>query len=112
MSDLTLKQYQQQAKTTYAIEETHSQRSIAYTSLGLAGEAGEIANKVKKILRGDYAADDIRDDLSKELGDVLWYVAMVAEAFDLSLEDIADANLQKLASRQERGVIQGSGDDR
>jgi NTP pyrophosphatase (non-canonical NTP hydrolase) len=112
MSKLTLDDYQQQASTTCTINDPGSQRSLAYTALGLSGEAGEVANKVKKILRGDYEADAIQDDIAAELGDVLWYVAMVAREFDLSLNDIAAANLEKLASRKERGVLKGSGDER
>ena len=78
----------------------------------LVGEAGEVANKAKKILRGDYQAKDIQEQIAGELGDVLWYLAMVAYEFDLSLEDIAQANLDKLASRKQRGVLKGSGDTR
>lgn len=112
MSKLTMSDYQKRALSTYSIEEQGTQRGIAYTALGLSGEAGEITNKVKKILRGDYDTDAIRDDIAAELGDVLWYVAMVAHEFDLSLADIAEANLEKLASRKARGVIKGSGDNR
>ena len=112
MSKLTMDAYQEQASTTYTIDDPGSPRSLAYTALGLSGEAGEVANKVKKILRGDYEADAIRDDLASELGDVLWYLAMVAREFDLSLDEIATANLDKLASRKDRGVIKGSGDKR
>jgi len=109
---LTIKEYQERAETTYLREEYMTETGISYTALGLVGEAGEVANKVKKILRGDYEAEAIRDDLSKELGDVLWYVAMVAREFNLDLEEIAEANLEKLASRKERGVLKGSGDER
>jgi NTP pyrophosphatase (non-canonical NTP hydrolase) len=112
MSQLTLKDYQAQARTTYTREEQGTNEGIAYTTMGLVGEAGEIANKAKKILRGDYSAEDIKDDIAAELGDVLWYVSMVAYEFGISLEDIGEANLEKLASRQQRGVIRGSGDNR
>jgi len=112
MSQITLDEYQKRALTTYSREDQGSQIGIAYTSLGLVGEAGEIANKTKKILRGDYNAESIRDDLAAELGDVLWYLAVVAHEFGLSLNDIGQANLTKLASRKARGVIQGSGDHR
>lgn len=112
MSQITLDEYQKRALTTYNREDQGSQIGIAYTSLGLVGEAGEIANKTKKILRGDYDTESIRDDLAAELGDVLWYLAVVAHEFGLSLNDIGQANLTKLASRKARGVIQGSGDNR
>lgn len=112
MSKLTLDEYQVRARTTYSREECGTTEGIAYTTMGLVGEAGEIANKNKKILRGDYQAEDIREDIAAELGDVLWYISMVAYEFGLSLEEIGQANLEKLASRKERGVIKGSGDYR
>lgn len=112
MGQLSFTEYQTRARTTYTREEQGTTEGIAYTTMGLVGEAGEIANKAKKILRGDYTAADIKDDIAAELGDVLWYVAMVAYEFDIDLEDIGAGNLEKLASRKERGVIRGSGDNR
>jgi NTP pyrophosphatase (non-canonical NTP hydrolase) len=80
----------------------------------LCGEAGEVADKVKKVLRDREGRfdDAVRDDLRLELGDVLWYVAQLATELELDLEDIAAANLEKLASRAARNVIGGSGDRR
>lgn len=112
MDEITMSAYQAGARRTYTREELMTREGIAYTALGLAGEAGELANKIKKILRGDYEADYIREDIAAELGDVLWYAAMLAAEFDLSLEDVARANLEKLAARQARGTIKGSGDER
>lgn len=88
--------------------------NFVYPTLGLAGETGEVAEKVKKILRDkDGVADEAtKDSLKKELGDVLWYLAQLATEFGLSLDDIADANLKKLSSRMERGKIGGDGDER
>ena len=88
--------------------------NIVYPTLGLAGEAGEVAEKVKKLLRDDggVLSDERRAALAAELGDVLWYVAQVATEAGLELEEIAQANLDKLLSRQERGVLSGSGDSR
>jgi len=85
-----------------------------YPTLGLCGEAGEVADKVKKVLRDREGHFDtaVRDDLLLELGDVLWYVAQLATELDLSLEAIAEANLAKLSSRAARNVISGSGDRR
>jgi NTP pyrophosphatase (non-canonical NTP hydrolase) len=80
----------------------------------LANEAGEVAGKIKKIFRdkdGVISASD-RDALSRELGDVLWYLAQVASELDLSLDEIAEHNITKLADRQSRDRIQGDGDDR
>ncbi|MFA7286515.1 MAG: nucleoside triphosphate pyrophosphohydrolase family protein [Patescibacteria group bacterium] len=88
--------------------------NVIYPVLGLASEAGEVAGIVKKVLRDDGGvfSDDRKKKLEAELGDVLWYVARVAAEMDLSLDAVAKQNIQKLASRQERGVLQGSGDNR
>jgi NTP pyrophosphatase (non-canonical NTP hydrolase) len=88
--------------------------NLVYPTLGLAGEAGEVAEKVKKLLRDDggVLGDERRAALAAELGDVLWYVAQVATEAGLDLEQVAAANLAKLLSRQERGVLSGSGDER
>lgn len=87
---------------------------LLYCSLGLAGEAGEVANDVKKVLRDDdfEVTPERREKIAKELGDVLWYAARVAAELDLDLNHIAELNLARLASRAERGVIAGSGSDR
>ena len=85
-----------------------------YPTLGLCGEAGEVADKVKKVLRDRQGSFDaaVIDDLRLELGDVLWYVAQLASELGLDLGEIAEANLAKLASRAARNVIGGSGDRR
>jgi NTP pyrophosphatase (non-canonical NTP hydrolase) len=87
---------------------------LAYPALGLAGEAGEVAEHAKKAIRDDggVVAEERREKLAKELGDVLWYVAQIASELGLDLDEIARANLEKLISRQQRGVLSGSGDDR
>lgn len=88
--------------------------ALSYSALGLAGEGGEIANKVKKVLRDDAGllTAEKADEIEKELGDVLWYIARVATEIGSDLNEIANGNLAKLRSRKERGVIQGSGDNR
>jgi NTP pyrophosphatase (non-canonical NTP hydrolase) len=87
---------------------------LAYPALGLSGEAGEIAEHAKKAIRDDAGqiTDERRSAMAKELGDVLWYVAQLASELGLNLNEIAEGNLQKLFSRQARGVLSGSGDDR
>lgn len=87
---------------------------LAYPALGLAGEAGEIAEHAKKAIRDDggSVSDQRKSAMSKELGDVLWYVAQIATELGLDLDAIAQQNLDKLLSRQQRGVLSGSGDDR
>ena len=87
---------------------------ILYPALGLAGEAGEVANKVKKIYRDDggQVTDDRRAQIAKELGGVLWYVATVCTDLNLNMGDVARENVAILASRQERGTLHGDGDER
>jgi NTP pyrophosphatase (non-canonical NTP hydrolase) len=87
---------------------------LAYPALGLCGEAGEVAEHAKKAIRDDQGqiSDERRAAMAAELGDVLWYVAQLASELELELEQIAQANLAKLRSRQQRGVLSGSGDNR
>lgn len=110
---MDLNAYQTAALTTAATRDKPLE--LFHLVLGLVGEAGEVAEKVKKWVR-DQDADPARLDraaLKKELGDVLWYAAVLADHLDLTLEDVARHNLDKLADRQARGVlINGSGDER
>lgn len=85
---------------------------ISYLALGLSGEAAEVANKVKKVIRGDYPASEISELLAKELGDVLWYVSELCTELGVSISDVAQGNINKLSDRQKRGAIKGDGDDR
>jgi NTP pyrophosphatase (non-canonical NTP hydrolase) len=87
---------------------------LSYPALGLAGEAGEVAEHAKKAIRDDagIVTDERRAAMAKELGDVLWYVAQLASEVGLELDQIARENLEKLFSRQRRGVLSGSGDER
>ena len=85
-----------------------------YPTLGLCGEAGEVADKVKKVLRDQNGcfSDAVKQSLLLELGDVLWYLAQLASELGFELDQVAEANLEKLASRAARNVISGSGDHR
>jgi len=87
---------------------------VIYPALGLTNEAGEVAGKIKKIFRdkGGAIGDADREVLKAELGDVLWYLAQVCTELDVSLEEVAQHNLDKLMSRQARGMIGGDGDTR
>jgi NTP pyrophosphatase (non-canonical NTP hydrolase) len=107
-----LNEYQEAALNTAVYPNQGA--NFAYPALGLAGEAGEVADKLKKVIRdnGGVLTDPVRDAVAKELGDVLWYVSVLAQEMDYSLEEIAQTNLDKLASRQQRGVLSGSGDNR
>ena len=88
--------------------------SVVYTALGLAGEAGEVANVVKKILRDDngIVTEEKQEKLKAEIGDVCWYLARLADELGLELEDILDANVFKLMDRKNRNQFRGSGDNR
>lgn len=79
-------------------------------TLGLVGEAGEVAEKLKKSFRDNAVLD--KEDMMKELGDVLFYVAALANLYGGTLQEVAELNVSKLESRQKRGVLQGSGDNR
>ena len=109
VSDLDM--YQQVAKTTAIYPR---EQAIIYTTLGLTGEAGEVANKVKKIIRDDgYKNNEsMVQEISAEIGDCLWYISVLADDIGCKLSDIANANLIKLANRKEKGTIHGSGDKR
>ena len=106
ISDLDM--YQKVAKSTAIYPR---EQAIIYPSLGLTGEAGEVANKVKKIIRDGTNQNTIQE-ISNEIGDVLWYVALLADDIGVKLSDIANDNLIKLANRKKNGTIHGSGDDR
>ena len=103
--------YQTEARKTaiYPREE-----SITYPALGLAGEVGEVCERIKKAIRGDFKIfdDEPYKAIEKELGDVLWYLAALASELHLSLGDIAQMNINKLKDREKRNVLQGDGDER
>lgn len=101
--------YQKEARKTAIY---HEKGGHSYPYLGLAGEVGEVCEKRKKFMRDSSDLSEFKDALTKELGDVLWYVANIAADMEISLEEIAKRNLSKLADRQKRNTLQGSGDDR
>lgn len=110
---MTLDQYQDLARVTNCYDE----KTMLYALvLGVTSEAGEIADKLKKHLRGDNPTREseisLKHALKAEIGDVLWYVSELARLLGFSLSDVAQANLDKLASRQTRDMIKGNGDDR
>ena len=88
--------------------------NFVYPVLGLCGESGEVADKLKKVIRDDdgVLTDTVRNAVANELGDCMWYIAVLAAELDYQLSEIMAMNLSKLASRQRRGVISGSGDAR
>lgn len=113
---MDLDKYQKRAAKYDLFETTVDLKSPGFLEkiLGLAGEAGEAADKVKKILRdkGGYASGEDRAALVKELGDVLWYVANVARYLNVDLSEIAKGNIDKLESRRKRNKLHGEGDER
>ena len=103
---LDMDKYQQQAATTAIYDKKHA---IIYPALGLAAEAGEVANKVKKIMR-DGKLD--RDAIADEIGDCLWYIAALCRDLNVDMETVAYNNLEKLHGRKKRGTLRGNGDKR
>ena len=109
VSDLDM--YQKVALTTAIYPR---EQAIIYPTLGLTGEAGEVANKVKKIIRdgSDSKDEKLVSEIKAEIGDCLWYIAVLANDFNIKLSDIASTNLEKLANRKANNTIHGSGDTR
>jgi len=109
---MEMNEYQDKALTTAEFPVVG--KPFIYPVLGLVGEAGEVAEKLKKVMRNDNGElnDDKRKDIAKELGDVMWYLAILAKELDLELNDIAEMNIAKLRDRKERGVIKSEGDNR
>lgn len=106
---MDFKTYQKKSKTTaiYTFP-------IIYPALGLAGESGEVCERLKKVIRdgGSYNNPKFLADIKKELGDVLWYISNLAKDLGLDLDEIANENLDKLFSRKKREKLQGNGDNR
>ena len=109
---MDLNQYQDKSRATARYPNVGN--NPIYPTLGLSGEAGEVADKVKKVLRdknGVFDCDE-KEQIKMELGDVLWYIAQLSTELGLELNDVAESNLEKLSSRAIRGKLSGSGDCR
>ena len=112
LSSITAAEYQSRACETAIFPK---RQAMEYLTLGLTGEAGEITNKVKKFIRDGATKDEYlakRIEIGYEIGDVLWYCAVLAEELEMNLGHIMEKNLEKLADRHKRGKISGSGDNR
>tara|TARA_R100000278_G_scaffold23362_1_gene21762 strand:- start:882 stop:1265 length:384 start_codon:yes stop_codon:yes gene_type:complete len=112
LSSITASMYQEKACETAIFPK---KQAMEYLTLGLTGESGEIANKVKKFIRDGATKDEYlakRIEIGYEIGDVLWYCAVLAEELEMNLGHIMEKNLEKLADRHKRGKISGSGDHR
>ena len=101
--------YQEAARKTSFCPPEHK---ITYPAMGLTGEAGELANKVKKLMRGDTNRDELIDGIKAEMGDILWYLSALADDIGVNLSDVASDNIAKLASRHARDTLRGAGDFR
>lgn len=109
---MKLNEYQEHARSTALYLQNDAAKFYPY--FGLAGETGEVMEKVKKIIRdknGNFSDED-KLALKKELGDVMWYIANIAKDLNMTLEDVAKTNIEKLQSRKEKGTLRGSGDNR
>lgn len=109
---MTFDEYQKLSRKTAIYPNKDS--NFIYPVLGLTGEAGEVAEKVKKIIRdhNGVANDGHKEEIKKELGDVLWYVAQISTELGFSMKDVAVGNIEKLYSRMERDQLKGNGDNR
>ncbi len=110
---MTFEEYQNFTKET-AIYPKENGLNLIYTTLGLASEAGEVTDKMKKVIRdkGGIIDAGMKKELAKEIGDALWYVSQLSAELGLTLDDVASANIEKLKSRQQRGKLNGDGDNR
>lgn len=109
---MNFSEYQKKSRETALYP--NKDNNFIYPTLGLNGESGEVAEKIKKVLRdkGGVIDEQTRQELAKELGDVLWYLANLATELKLDLNEIAEKNIEKLFSRKDRGVLSGDGDNR
>ena len=114
---MEIKEYQEQTHKTAIFPPLmlgDYELKFMYPALGLSGEVGEVNENIKKIIRDDggYVTKERQDQLVKELGDVMWYISELCTALNIPLDYVCRTNLEKLKDRQNRGVLQGSGDNR
>lgn len=109
---MNFKEYQKLSRKTAIYP--NKDNNFVYATLGLVGEAGEVAEKIKKIFRDNNGIldEERKQVLKKELGDVLWYLAQLSTELGLSFDDVACYNIEKLSSRKERNTLHGDGDNR
>jgi len=109
---MNFNEYQKQSRKTAVYP--NAGNNMVYPILGLAGESGEVAEKMKKVLRDEDGkiSETKKEEITKELGDVMWYLSQIATELGVELEEVAAKNLEKLFSRLERGKLSGSGDNR
>ncbi len=109
---MEFKEYQEKSRKTAIYPKIGE--NYVYPALGLGDESGEVLGKIKKIFRDKNGIldDETREEIKKELGDVLWYLTQLSTELEISLDDVAQANIEKLYSRLERGTLQGNGDNR
>lgn len=109
---MTFEEYQIEARKTAVYP--NQDNNFIYPTLGLCGEAGEVAEKIKKVVRDNagIVTEEKKVEITKELGDVLWYLANLSKELGITLEEVAAKNIEKLKSRQDRSELHGSGDNR
>ncbi|MEN9413209.1 MAG: hypothetical protein RLZZ342_296 [Candidatus Parcubacteria bacterium] len=107
-------EYQEKASVTATFTGKQEEHQLMYLALGVCGESGEIAEKIKKMIRNDNGiiTDETRALLKLEIGDVLWYLSQLSRVLGFSFDDAAQANIEKIMDRRARGVIKSSGDTR
>lgn len=107
-------EYQEKAARTATFQDKLKEYKLMYVCLGLAGETGELIEKIKKVIRNEdgVISEEKREGIKYELGDILWYLSQIARTCDISLDDVAEGNIKKLADRAARGVIKSEGDTR
>lgn len=109
---MEFKEYQEKSRKTAIYPKIGA--NFVYPALGLGDEAGEVLGKIKKIFRdkNGEVSEETKNEIKKELGDVLWYLAQLSTELEISLDDVAESNIEKLYSRLDRGTLHGNGDNR